>query len=270
MTKKLEVYSPIKEEVGVIMIFTKMHNELGFPKLVMSSARGFDIDSIEYKGRDVILEFEYNSRNFISHGHVEKMEDDKAYVVVCWNDDCNLKKTLKDDYGKKLYEVIELRDYVTIKDNNIEEKKEEIKYIILNYNPKFADNRAFSEWNNSNLYRLNSKFADDHIPRGSKVLIKQDNYIVGGFDVVRYERIKKPTSQYEWNLYKSLTDYPVSMFINDINEMKNDFTEGHIFYDNFFVIEKAKLPFNLLLPQRNMSNNGKIYIAEEEYYNLVK
>jgi hypothetical protein len=32
MTKKLEVYSPIKEEVGVIMIFTKMHSELGFER----------------------------------------------------------------------------------------------------------------------------------------------------------------------------------------------------------------------------------------------
>ena len=270
MTKKLEVYSPIKEEVGVIMIFTKIHSELGFPKLVMSSARGFDIDSIEYKGKKVTLEFEYDSRNFIRHGHVEKMEDDKEYVVVCWDNDCNLKKLVKNNYNKKIYDVIELRDYVSIKNNEIEDQKVEIKYIILNYNPKYADNRAFSEWSNSNLYRLDSKFANDHIQSGSKVLIKQGDYIVGGFDVVRYEKIKKPENDYEWNLYKSLTDYPVSMFINDINEMKNDFTEGHIFYDNFFVIEKARLPFNQLLPNSNMNYNGRIYITENDYYNLIK
>lgn len=270
MIKKLDIYSEVKEEVGVIMIFTKIHDVLGFPKLVMSSARGFDIDDIEYKGKNVTLEFEYDSRNFIRHGHVEKMQEEKEYVVVCWNDDCNIKKIVKDTYNKKIHEVIELRDYVSIRNNEFKTDPEKTKYIVLNYNPSNADDRAFSEWSNSNLYRLDSKFADDHIPSGSKVLIKQGKYIIGGFNIVRYERIKKPTSEYEWNLYKSLTDYPVSMFINDIKEMKIDFTEGHIFYDNFFVIEKARLPFKELLPQRNMSNDGKIYITEEEYYNLIK
>ena len=64
---QVELYGPIKEEAGVVMVFTKLHGQLGFPKLVPSSARGFDIDDIEYKkGKRVTVEFEYLSENFIS------------------------------------------------------------------------------------------------------------------------------------------------------------------------------------------------------------
>lgn len=268
--KRLELYNTVREEAGVIMVFTKLHEDLGFPKLVVSSARGFDIDSIEYKGKIVTVEFEYDSKNFISHGHLEKMEDDKKYVVVCWNDDCNLKELVKKNFNKEIYQVIELRDRVSIKNNPSNVEDEEIKYIVLNYNPSYADNRSFSEWKNSNLYRCRSKFSNDHIPVGSKVLIKQGDYIVGGFDVVRYERINKPTTDYEWYIYKTLTDYPVSMFIDSIEDLKSDFTEGHIFYDNFFTIDKARISIKEQLPSVKMSNDGRIYITAEEYYKLVK
>ena len=46
MENKIKIYSPIKEEVGVVMLFAKLHEKLGFPKLVSSSARGFDIENI--------------------------------------------------------------------------------------------------------------------------------------------------------------------------------------------------------------------------------
>ena len=86
--------------------------------------------------------------------------------------------------------------------------------MILNYNPDYAENRSFQEWSNSNLYRLNSKFTNK-IPKGSKFLIKQGDFIVGGFDVVRYEYINELNDN-ELELYKKLTDYPMTLFNNDI------------------------------------------------------
>ena len=95
MRTKLKLYSPVTEEAGVIMVFTKIHEQLGFKKLVTSSARGFDIDSIDYNGRDVTVEFEYVSSNYIRHEHPFKMIDERKYVVICWYDDCDLKSKLK-------------------------------------------------------------------------------------------------------------------------------------------------------------------------------
>jgi len=48
MIKKIDFYGDIKSETGVIMAFSKIHQLLGFSKLVASSARGFDIDSMDY------------------------------------------------------------------------------------------------------------------------------------------------------------------------------------------------------------------------------
>ena len=140
--------------------------------------------------------------------------------------------------------------------------------MILNYNPDYADNRSFYEWSNSNLYRLNSKFSNG-IPSGSKVLIKQGDYIVGGFDVVRYVYIEKLEDN-ELNLYKKLTDYPITLFDNDLEDLKCDFTKGHIFYDNFFVIDKVKVRFSEVFPDKCMSHDGRIYITKEEYERVIK
>ena len=186
----VEIYSPVKEEAGVIMVFSKIHEDLGFDKLVTSSARGFDIESINYNGHDVTVEFEYVSSNFIRHDHHIHMIDGRRYVVICWYDDCDLKAKIQKEYNKRIEEVICLEKYArVIVDNKSKEESEEIKYIVLNYNPANADYRSFQEWSNSNLYRCNTRFKDKHIPKGSKVLIKQGDYIVGGFDVVRYEYI---------------------------------------------------------------------------------
>ena len=112
---KIQMYSPIKEEAGVVMAFSKLHEELGFPKLVPSSARGFDIDDIEYKGKRVTVEFEYLSENFISHGHVEQMKDGRNYVLVCYEDNCSILQKLREIYNKTNLEVIELKNFIEIK-----------------------------------------------------------------------------------------------------------------------------------------------------------
>lgn len=267
--KKIKLYSPVTEEAGVIMVFTKIHEQLGFKKLVTSSARGFDIDNIDYKGQDVTVEFEYVSSNFIKHEHPFEMDDGKKYVVICWYDDCDLKSKIKKDYHKRIEEVICLEKYVEVV-SDIENKKQnkDIKYIILNYNPEYADNRSFYEWSNSNLYRLNSRFSGG-IPVGSKILIKQGDYIVGGFDVVRYEYIENLNDK-ELDLYKKLTDYPITLFDNDIPSLKKEFTKGHIFYDNFFLIDKVKIKFSKAFPNKHMSHDGRVYITKEEYDSIIK
>ena len=93
--KKIEMYGTISEELGVVMAFSKLHEELGFPKLVPAKSRGFDIDDIEYKGRRVTLEFEYTSDNFINHEHVLAMRDERDYVLVCYEDNCDIVEKVK-------------------------------------------------------------------------------------------------------------------------------------------------------------------------------
>lgn len=269
MRTKLKLYSPVTEESGVIMVFTKIHEQLGFKKLVTSSARGFDIDSIDYNGRDVTVEFEYVSSNYIRHEHPFKMIDERKYVVICWYDDCDLKSKLKKEYNKEIEEVICLDKYVeVVSDAENKKSNKNIKYMILNYNPIYADNRSFQEWSNSNLYRLNSRF-NEGIPAGSKVLVKQGDFIVGGFDVVRYQYINELNDN-ELELYKKLTDYPITLFDNDISDLKENFTKGHIFYDNFFTIDKVKIKFSELFPDKHMSHDGRIYISKDEYDSIIK
>ena len=265
--KKLATFcGDINEETGVIMAFTKIHKELGFPDLVPSSARGFDIDSISYKGTYVTVEFEYLSENFIKHGHVEKMKEKNKYVVVCWEDNCKLLQKVPN-----LYEVIELKDKIKIvKDiekNNIE--NEEVKYMLLSYNPDNADKKDFSDWKYSNCYRCNNKFSNDHIPAGSKILFVRKGYLIGGCTVVRYEKIKRPINDNEWMIYKQLTDYPMTLYTMSIDELKESFKIVNIFYTDFFEIENIKVEWKKFIKDKNMSNDGRIYMSKQQYYDIV-
>ena len=185
MTKKVDFYGSIQEEVGVIMAFSKLHESLGFTKLVPSKNRGFDIESIEYNGKEVTIEFEFKSSNFISHKHPSKMIAGRNYVVVCWEDDCGLISRLKNEYEKDI-DLIEMRNYVRIKEDfetpnlTISEKP---KYVILSYNPSIAGGRDFGDWASSHCYRVNTskdnpKFAKDRLPPWIKnsILSKRLHY----------------------------------------------------------------------------------------------
>ena len=274
--EKIKFYSPICEESGVVMAFTKLHEQLGFPKIVSSSARGFDIDDIEYidnlgKHR-VTIEFEYLSSNFILHGHQKLMDDMHKYIVICWEDDCNLARTLADKYEKYLYNIIELKDFIEIvpDDKNIDII--DPNYYLINYNRKNAEYRPIAAWANSNTYRFNNN-NNIKIKNASKALIKQGDYIVGGFDIIRFNNIKISDNDDLISLYKSLTDYPVSLFTMSINEIKNEYVNnniGHIFYDNFYELDNINLRKTIkeILPDLNISN-GAIQTLTEEQYNLL-
>lgn len=277
MRRKIDFYGEIQGEPGVIMAFSKIHEELGFSKLIPSSSKGFDIDSIEYNGRDVTVEFEYLSSNFISHGHQAQMDDKRKYVVICWEDDCSLITKLRDEYGKKLYDLISIRKYVNIKNeitaSHPKKDLEETKYAVMSYNPNVAG-KDFSAWAFSHCYRVttskrNPKFADDKLPPGSKILFYQNGFIIGGFTVVRYEIIKRPKTEREWVLYKKLTDYPASLYTVSIEEYKEyDWLNGHIYYTDFFDIRDFKIRFSHFV-KKKMSRHGKINLTRDEYFRIV-
>jgi hypothetical protein len=275
MRRKIDFYGDIQGEAGVIMAFSKIHEALGFSKLVASTARGFDIDSIDYNSHDVTVEFEYLSSNFISHGHPGKMEDRRKYVVVCWIDDCGLLTRLKSEYGKELYDLIEIRKYVNIrKDLSRSQFGEEPLYAILAYNQDMAGGKDFSEWAFSHCYRIQTtsktpKFATNHLPRRSKILFYQKGYIIGGFTVVRYEVIDKPKTEREWELYKVLTDYPASLFTIEISEYKSwDWLAGHIFYTDFFDTRDFKILLSHFTSKK-MPRQGKMNLTKDQYYRIV-
>lgn len=271
--QKIEFYEPIRSEVGVIMAFSKIHEVLGFSRLVPSSTRGFDIDSIEYNGDNVTVEFEYVSSNFIDHKHHKNMEEDKKYVVVCWDDDCGLESKLINEHGIKLHTVIQMKDHVKV---NKEIKPSPLNgkplYIILAYNPKVAG-FEFSEWAFSTCFRVNTspknpKFAKDKLPRGSKILFYQNGYIIGGCTVVRYEIIERPKTEKEWRLYKKLTDFPATLYTLSVDELKSSFLRGHIFYSDFFDLRNIKIELSKYI-NKKMPQQGKLNLKKEEYLSII-
>ena len=276
--RKIDFYGPIQGEPGVIMAFTKVHELLGFKKLIPSSSRGFDIDSIEYNGHDVTIEFEYLSSNFIAHKHQNNMSLDRKYVVVCLEDDCGLATKLKNDYSKELFDIIEMRKYVKIQKNLTRVEAEEPLYVVLSYNPDKADKVDFGEWNFVNCFRTPTsterpKFASDKLPAGSKILFYQNGYIVGGCTVVRYEIIKTPKTANEWSLYKMLMDYPTTLYNMDIEEYQEYFRRcngqiGHIFYSDFFDCRDFKIKLSNFI-EKKMSRHGKINITRDEYNSII-
>ncbi|MFZ3090032.1 MAG: hypothetical protein WA240_05330 [Nitrospirota bacterium] len=77
-------YAPVNEQ-GVVYLFGMISLELGF--LIESIRTGYPdcegkkcFDKVNQQWEHVKIEFEYNSKNFISHGHNPKECD----IIVCW------------------------------------------------------------------------------------------------------------------------------------------------------------------------------------------
>lgn len=71
------------EEQGVIYLFGTMSERLGF--VVLHIQKAFpDCEALRLVGEDrcqrVIIEFEYESLNFVKHGH----DPSKCDIIVCW------------------------------------------------------------------------------------------------------------------------------------------------------------------------------------------
>ncbi len=272
---KITFHGEINNEIGVIMAFSKIHEELGFDKIVCSSNVGFDIESIQYKGVDVTVEFEYKSRNFLDHEHPSDMVEGRKYVVICWEDNCSLMHKIKKEHKKEIYEVIELWKYVEIENENspVNSVEEEPIFGILSYNPKYAGGIDFGNWAFVNCYRVNTsenkrKFKNDSIPKDSKFLFYRDGFIIGGFTVVRYEIIDKPKTKKEIEIYKKLTDYPITHYKLTEEDISKDHLRGHIFYKDFFDRRDFKKDLSKYI-KKKMGNQGYITIDRETYYRIL-
>lgn len=99
------VYSPINEQ-GVVFLFGRILEDLN---MYIEEVRVKYPDCVarRYTGKGwerVYIEFEFNSSNFIQHGHDPK----ECNMIVCWQDD------LSEEDKKKLegIEIIELKSYI--------------------------------------------------------------------------------------------------------------------------------------------------------------
>jgi hypothetical protein len=73
-----------RNEAGVIILFTLKMKDLGFSGIV--EAQGKFLDCIaRQRGKSVRIEFEYKSKSFITHGHLDELGRRKC-TVVCWED----------------------------------------------------------------------------------------------------------------------------------------------------------------------------------------
>ncbi len=270
--EKIKLYSNVREEQGVVMAFTKIHEFLGFPKLVMASARGLDINDIEYEKNGikerVAVEFEYVSSNFVAHGHVNQLDINKKCIVVCWKNDVNLVSV----YPKYKIEVIELEKYFDVVPDEKIISNNEVKYHLIMFVRDEAANYSFNDFAKVNLFRLPKR----NIAKGDRVLIREADHIVGGFDVVNYFNIEMPQTDKEWELYQNLTSYPVSLYFDSVEDLKpmfNKGTWGHIFYDNYFAFDNfsTRKKVGELVERLENPNRKQAYqeITETEYNQLI-
>jgi hypothetical protein len=73
-----------RNEAGVIILFTLAMNKLGFSGV--GKAQGKFPDCIaRRRGKRLMIEFEYKSKHFITHGHLEELGRKKC-TIVCWED----------------------------------------------------------------------------------------------------------------------------------------------------------------------------------------
>jgi len=76
-------YEP-RNEAGVIILFTLVMRRLGFSGVVETQGKFPDCVA-RRRGKSVILEFEYKSRAFEAHSHLDELGKKKC-TIVCWED----------------------------------------------------------------------------------------------------------------------------------------------------------------------------------------
>ena len=156
--------------------------------------------------------------------------------------------------------------------NTTNEKDDKIGYYLINYDLD-KNYSPFVNWYNSSIYR----FINDekiNITSGSKVLVKDGDYILGGFDVVKFKNIKMFNQPDYINLYKKLTDYPVTFFALSYYDIAKEYANhyvGHIFYKNFFELDNKKLRKTVqeILPDLEIKNCIVQQIEEIQYKKLL-
>jgi hypothetical protein len=76
-------YEP-KNEAGVIILFTLTMKRLGFSGIIEAKKKFPDCIARKH-ANSVPIEFEYKSKHFVTHGHLEELGKKKC-TIVCWED----------------------------------------------------------------------------------------------------------------------------------------------------------------------------------------
>ena len=119
-------------EMGVISIFSKIYELLGFSNLTFNSTYP-DATAI-FEGKQVNIEFEYNSNSFITHRHNPEGCD----FIICWYDDIDSNKI---DFLGNEVKIITLVDKIkefgySLKSSNVQKNT----YIKFDVNPESKRN----------------------------------------------------------------------------------------------------------------------------------
>ena len=276
--EKMKIYSPVNSVTDVKILFGKLHKQLGFPRLVslqdnnvimflhhLDLSRGKE----SYMSGNIIFEY-------LSSDYLLKKYDHFYVVLVCWEDDCHLKSYLKNNYNQesKIERVIALQNYVEVIPDIVDYKsRNKNLYYLIDYDLVKENYKGYVDLLNTKLLKFKNN-KNIKITDGSKALIKDGDYIIGGFDIVRHENIWIPNDRNFIESYKRLTDYPVGLVFLDCDEVIEKYANqnvNHIFYSNFFELNNKKLRKTIkeILPNFETSDCAVQALTEEEYNKLL-
>ena len=276
--EKMKIYSPVNSVTDVKILFGKLHKQLGFPRLVslqdnnvimflhhLDLSRG----KKSYMSGNIIFEY-------LSSDYLLKKYNHFYLVLVCWEDDCHLKSYLKNNYNQesKIERVIALQNYVEVIPDIVDYKsRNKNLYYLIDYDLVKENYKGYVDLLNTKLLKFKNN-NNIKITDGSKALIKDGDYIIGGFDIVRHENIWIPNDRNFIESYKRLTDYPVGLVFLDCDEVIEKYANqnvNHIFYSNFFELNNKKLRKTIkeILPNFETSDCVVQALTEEEYNKLL-
>ncbi|MFD1357656.1 hypothetical protein ACFQ4X_07035 [Fictibacillus halophilus] len=262
MNKKKVLYArpELGQEEFTRHLFSIYANDLGFE--IINIQKKFPdctaVDLRDGKNRIVNIELEYHAGNFISHGHLNQLEEGETCIVICWSGKgiqfipSHIEVIFLSDkkYG------FEIRDpYLDLK---IEESgvTQEPLYRVISYVSQEAGGRSFEEFERVSMFRTNVKFSNNELPKGSVIVLREHNRLVGEFTVISYHWFERPPkTDYEKRLYE-LTTFPVT--INDTYQDVHfeNWTKGHIMYTdfklydpsvNFSILDRSKYERNFYI-----------------------
>lgn len=194
--------------------FKKLHIQKKFPDC-------YAIDLRNDRNIEVYIEFEYEAGNFIKHHHINQMEKDKRYIVMCWL------PTGKEKIPSDI-EVIILSEYPRIEVLSPDEVKNNIiipnvLYKAIGFDPSFVEGKSVDIFNKVSCFITDNVFKGDFLPKGSIITLFHKNYFIGEFTVQKYTKLDRPpNTDYEINLYNILS-FPIT-YVKDLKDEMKYFT----------------------------------------------
>jgi hypothetical protein len=257
MKKFKSIIIPDSEE-SVRHLFSLHAKDLGFE--ILNIQKTFPdctaIDLREEPAKEVDIEIEFDSSNFISHGHKEQMLQNREYKIVCW--------TSRNRNGiPPNVEIIELEDkfkIVSKVEKDIASNIEEPIYRIISYNHE-KNGQPIEIWEEIKIFRTNTKFKDNMLPKGSVIVLHSKGKLVGEFTVAKYHYIENPPSNRKEKKFYELSAFPIGFSHQPSNRKNCDWLRGHIVYYNF---RKYDPPVPLAILGKKLSGFGRRNLSHEE------